>query len=116
MFQWLGSDTPPEILIPMKYDSIRFFPWNGKFTAVFTADKVGIYLSKWSYYEEAKQTIPCLYNDYQRFTFNNITYLAMLKNTGWGWVDWLTGEEKTPFQYSSSEDLPHPNWIQKQFY
>ena len=77
---------------------------------------MGFYLSKWSYGAKAKQTIPCLYEDYQRYTpEDGITRLAVMKDKKWGWVDWLTGIMKTEFIYDSKEDLPYPNWKQEVF-
>lgn len=113
MYQWMYDGVKVDELIPMKYDSIRNFPFNGAFTAVYRKGKVGFYLAKWSYEEDAKQTVACLYEDYQRFNDKGKTYLAVSKNGKWGWVDWLTGEEKTEFKYISKNELPYPNYEQK---
>lgn len=111
MFQSSGDEEYTE-LIPMQYDSLNFFPFNGKFTAVYNQGKIGFYLSMWSYYDEAKQTVLCMYDDYQRYTVNNKSYLAVKKNGKWGWVDWLTGEEKSDFVFETKDDLPYPSWVQ----
>ncbi|OUS01053.1 hypothetical protein A9Q86_09930 [Flavobacteriales bacterium 33_180_T64] len=113
MYQWTYEGTNVKELIPMKYDSIKYFPFNGAFTAVYNDGKVGFYLAKWSYGDKAKQTVPCLYEEYQRYNNNGITYLAVSKNGKWGWVDWLTGEEKTEFKYETKEELPYPKYEQK---
>ena len=111
MFQNYGLNEIVE-LIPMQYDSVRFIPFNGAFSAVYNNGQVGIYLSKWSYEDKAKQTVECLYQDYQRFNVNNTTYLAVKKDNKWGWVDWLTGEEKSDFITSIKEQLPQPIFVQ----
>ncbi len=115
MYQWMYSGLKTKELIPINYDSLRYFPFNGAFTAVYNDGKVGFFLSAWSYDEKAKQTVPCLYEDYQRFTVKNSTYLAVAKGGKWGWVDWLTGQEKTEFIYRTKEALPYPGWEQKYY-
>ncbi len=119
MYQWMYEGLNTKELIPMMYDSVRYIPFNGSFTAVYNNGKVGFYLSAWSY-DSARQTVPCLYEDYQRFTItkdmSTKTYLAVKKNGKWGWVDWLTGEEKTEFVYDTKDDLPHPNYFYVQEY
>ena len=111
MYQWLYEGLETKELIPMEYDSVNYIPFNGAFTSVYKKGKVGFYLSAWSY-EEAKLSVPCLYDNYQRFNVNNMTYLAVMKNGKWGWVDWLTGEEKSDFIYNSKEDITTPNFEQ----
>lgn len=112
MFQWMYDGTKTKELIPMEYDSVRYFPFNGAFTAVYNKGKVGFYLSAWSY-EDAKQTVACLYDDYQRFNAEGSVYLAVSKDGKWGWVDWLSGEEKSEFKSDTKEDLPYPDYEQK---
>lgn len=112
MHQWLFEGLKTKELIPMAYDAVNYFPFNGAFTAVYNGGKVGFYLSAWSY-EDAKQTVPCLYDNYQGFTVNNNSYLAVRKNGKWGWVEWLTGEEKSGFIYQSKEDITAPDYDQK---
>lgn len=112
MYQWMYEGVSTTELIPMEYDSLRYFPFNGAFTAVYNDGKVGFYLSAWSY-EDAKQTVPCIYENYQRFRINNLIYLALQKNGKWGWVDWLTGEEKSEFIYDTKDDLTTPNFEQQ---
>lgn len=34
----------------------------------------------------------------------------------WGWVDWLTGEEKSEFIYDIHEELPYPTYKQKTYF
>ena len=112
MYQSLGTKNLIK-LIPANYDSIIFFPFNGNFTAVYNNDKVGIYLSYWRYETKARQTVPCVYEDYKRFDVDGIPKLAVKKNGKWGWIDWLTGEEKSEFIYQSSKDLPYPHFKQE---
>ncbi|WP_457616529.1 hypothetical protein [Lutibacter sp.] len=116
MYQWRFDDLKTKMLIPMQYDSLDYFPYNANFTAVYNNDKIGFYLSAWVY-NEAKQTVPCLYDDYHRYIVtkdrSERTYLAVKKNGKWGWVNWLTGEEKTAFIYDIKEDLPYPNFVQE---
>lgn len=113
MYQWMYEGTKIKELVPMEYDSLKNYPFNGNFTAVYNGGKVGFYLAVWSYEDMAKQSVPCLYDDYQRFNSNGITYLAVSKDGKWGWVDWLTGEEKTEFIYETKDDLPAPAWEQQ---
>jgi len=111
LYQYLGDEIVEAI--PMQYDSLYHFPWNGKYTAVFNDGKVGFYLSYWTYNEEAKQSVPCIYEDYKRYiTDDQISKLAVKKDSKWGWIDWLTGEEKSEFKYETPEDLPYPYYKQ----
>jgi hypothetical protein len=98
--------------IPAKYDSINFFPFNGMYTAVYNEGKVGIYLSYWAYGSKAKQTVSCIYDNYKRFDADGIPKLAVQKNGKWGWIDWLTGEEKSEFIFETTKDLPYPHFQQ----
>lgn len=120
MYQWMYEGTDVKMLIPMEYDSVRNFPFNGAFTAVYNDVKVGIYLCEWSYGKDAKQTIECIYDGYRRINvkqdeYRSQLYLAMKKNGKWGWVDWLTGEEKSEFIYETTKDLPYPEFEQKSY-
>lgn len=110
MYQFI-EDMEQE-LIPMKYDSINFFPFNGKYTAVYNNGKVGFYLSHWSYGDNTKQSVECLYEDYKRFNADGVPKLAVKKDGKWGWVDWLTGKEKSEFKYETVDDLPYPFYKQ----
>jgi hypothetical protein len=118
MYQWMYEGTDVKILIPMEYDSIRNFPFNGAFTAVYNDGKVGIYLCEWSYGDDARQTVECKYEDYRRVNvkqdeYRSQLYLAMKKDGKWGWVDWITGEEKSEFIYETTKDLPYPDYKQR---
>lgn len=114
LYQYTYSDTEVEVLIPASYDSLRFIPFNGSFTVVYLGGKAGIYLSKWSYGDDAKQTVECLYDDYQRFSIENgTTYLAVKKDGYWGWLNWYTGEEKSEFKYAEKSELPYPYFKQE---
>ncbi|MBI1221224.1 MAG: hypothetical protein GC180_01365 [Bacteroidetes bacterium] len=111
MFQDVGG--PADTLIPMAYDSLKFFRWNGDFTAVYQAGKVGIYLSKWSFGEKAKEVIPCIYEDYAIYKVSDGTpVLAVQKDGKWGWINWLTGEVIDGFKAASKEDLPPVSYYQ----
>lgn len=99
-------------LIPAKYDSIRFFAYNSKYTAVYNKGKVGMYLSHWSYNDKAKQSVSCIYEDYKKYDADGIPKLAVKKDGKWGWIDWLTGEEKSEFKYETPDDLPYPHYNQ----
>jgi hypothetical protein len=114
MYQYIDKDNIIEA-VPMKYDSLYYFSWNGNFTAVFNEGKVGIYLSYWTYEKEAKESVPCIYEDYKNFNReeDNTKLLAVKKNGKWGWIDWLTGEEKSDFKYETTKDLPYPYYEQK---
>jgi len=111
MYQSLSENELTE-LIPMEFDSLHFFSWNGFFTPVYQSGKVGFYLSKWSYNEQAKQSVPCLYDDYQRFSADGVSKLACKRDGKWGWVNWLTGEEESEFYAETSDDLQYPYYHQ----
>ena len=112
LYQYMNDEFVEAI--PMKYDSLYHFPWNAYYTAVFNDGKVGFYLSYWSYDEQAKQSVPCIYDDYKRFkTEDQTPVLAVEKDGKWGWIDWLTGTEKSEFKYASPDDLPYPHYEQK---
>ena len=124
MYQSRYSNGSPVEIIPMKYDSISYFPVNEKYTVVYNNGKIGFYLSYFDYEEDAKQTVACLYDDYKKFSFKysgknrfppisyTENYLAVKKNGKWGWVDWFTGEEKSAFIYKTTNDLPTPDYLQ----
>jgi hypothetical protein len=115
MYQFLDEVNSTE-LIPMAYDSLNFYPFNGKYTAVYNNGKVGFYLSYSSYDKQAKQTVACKYEDYKRFDADGVSKLAVKKNGKWGWVDWLTGEEKNEFIYDSTDVLPYPHYKQNYWF
>lgn len=116
MYQWMYEGTKCNELIPMQFDSLRFFPFNGNFTAVYQKGKVGFYLAKWTYDDLAKQSVACLYDDYQRYRIKGVIYLAVQKGEKWAWIDWLTGEEKSDFSADTHQALPAPNYEQKQMF
>jgi hypothetical protein len=116
MYQFLDMNMEEKELIPMQYDSLNFYPFNGKYTAVYNNGKVGFYLSFWSYDEQAKQTVACKYEDFKRFNADGDSKLAVKKDGKWAWVDWLTGEEKSEFIYESTNDLPYPHYKQKYWF
>lgn len=125
MFQaWSENDVTQ--MIPMQYDSIDFFGFNAEVTGVWNSGKVGIYISPWSFDEDARQTIPCLYDDYKIFNVERtvydgmghykkyVTYVAIKKNNRWAWIDWITGELKTDFIVDlENEKMPYPDFEQK---
>lgn len=116
MFQ---SMSPGEIkeMIPMQYEKVDFFPWNDPYTAVYNDGKVGFYLSGWVFDDQAKQSIPCIYDEYQRYVVQDGTpYLAVKRDGKWGWVDWLYGEEIAPFSYDTKEALPGPHFRQELYF
>ncbi|MGK0377433.1 MAG: hypothetical protein ACJA1Z_001242 [Patiriisocius sp.] len=114
MYQFL--DDQKKELIPMQYDSLNFYSFNGKYTAVYNNEKVGFYLSYWSYDEQAKQTVDCKYEDYKRFDADGVSKLAVKKDGKWGWVDWLTGKEKSEFIFNSPDELPYPHYKQNYWF
>lgn len=111
MYQSLGENDLTT-LIPAKYDSIRFFGYNSKYTAVYNKEKVGMHLSYWSYNENTKLSVPCIYEDYKNFDADGVLKLAMKKDGKWGWVNWLTGKEESEFKYATTDDLPYPYYKQ----
>lgn len=117
LYQFIAENNIIEA-IPMKYDSIHYFSWNRNFIVTFNEGKVGIYLSYWIYDEEAKESVPCMYEDYTivKRDVDNITVLAVKKNNKWGWINWLTGEEKSEFTFETAKDLPYPYYEQKYWF
>jgi hypothetical protein len=121
MFQQYYGEEEITQMIPTNYDSIYFFHFNDPFMVVYNEGKLGIYLSRLSYYENSKETVACLYDEYivyKRYLRGNTyprerKYLAVSKNGKWGWVDWLTGEVKSEFVYDSFDDLPAPAYKQE---
>lgn len=111
MYQSLGENDLTT-LIPAKYDSIRFFGYNSNYTAVYNKGKVGMHLSYWSYNENTKLSVPCIYEDYKNFDADGVLKLAMKKDGKWGWVNWLTGKEESEFKYETLDDLPYPYYKQ----
>lgn len=109
MFQYFYKNKYKE-LIPMEYDSVKFIPYNGLFTVVYNKGKAGVYLSAWSFGDEARQTVQCIYDDISYATTYGRDYAAALKDDMWGWIDFITGEEKSKFRYRNIEDLPKPDW------
>jgi len=111
VYQSLGENDLTT-LIPAKYDSIRFFGYNSKYTAVYNKGKVGMHLSYWSYNENTKLSVPCIYEEYKNFDADGVLKLAVKKDGKWGWVNWLTGKEESEFKYETLDDLPYPYYKQ----
>ncbi len=114
MYQYIDKNNIIEA-IPMNYDSIYYYSWNGNFTTVFNEGKAGIYLSYWTYEQEAKESVPCIYDDFKTFNReeDNTKLLAVKKDGKWAWIDWLTGEVKSEFKHETTQDLPYPYYEQK---
>ena len=66
MYQWRFKGNKVKEMIPMTYDRVDYFPFNGEFTAVYNNGKLGIYLCEWSFDKDAKQTVDCKYDGYKR--------------------------------------------------
>jgi hypothetical protein len=58
-------------------------------------------------------TVPCVYEDYKRYTADGVPKLAMKKDGKWGWVNWLTGQPMSEFNYETPDDLPYPHYKQR---
>jgi len=78
-------------LIPAEYDSLDFFGWNNPFTGVYKNGKVGIYTSARSF-EDARETVPCQYDNYKIIAGNRDYFLAVQLNEKWSWMDWREGK------------------------
>jgi hypothetical protein len=100
LYQWLYRGLMTRELIPMKYDSLDFIGFNAPFTRVYQEGKHGVYLSGWSY-EDARESVPCIYDDSQIIRQDNQTCLAVQKAGQWFWVNWETGQE---YQGQSAAD------------
>jgi len=105
LYQWSYKGLMTIELIPMEYDSIDFIGFNAPFTTVYQEGKHGVYLSGWSY-EDAHETVPCIYDDSQLIRQGNRLYIAVKKNSKWFWVNWKTGEELSNITADSWEELP----------
>ena len=116
MFQLDPDQKSSNELIPMAYDSINAFHFNGNVTGVWNDGKVGLYSSYFSYGEDARQTVECLYDDFRRITVwrdrQKSEYTAVKKDSLWAWIDWKTGELQTKFLYKTTEELPYPRFLQ----
>jgi hypothetical protein len=126
MYQ-LGSENNAIMMIPPLYDSIDFFRYNGLITGVWNDGKVGIYTCSWTYGDEdAKQTVPCLFEGYRIFNIEKnipsfygnytktIVYVAVKQGGLWAWIDWMTGELKTDFTVDlDKESMPYPEFEQE---
>lgn len=99
IYQCWGEDCTE--FIPMDYDSLRSFQQNAWFTAVYNNGKVGFYLAAWSFGDQAKQTVPCEYDNFKIVedtrSYPFVPYLAVEKGGKWAWVDWLTGALKSDY-------------------
>jgi len=74
MYQWMFEGTNVKEMIPMQYDKVDYFPFNGAFTTVYNNDKIGIYLCEWSYRKNAKQTVECKYDEIKKFSVKKDEY------------------------------------------
>ncbi len=103
MYQYLST---PDTLIPMEYDSLDFFYFNGAITPVYRNGKVGFYA--WG---ETGQTVPCRYDGYEKKWYKwsrtspEMFYMLVQRDGKWGVVDWWTGEELTPFEADTKEGV-----------
>ncbi len=115
MYQYV-SDTPT-VLIPAQYDSLDFFHWNGKVTAVYKDGKVGFYTCAWTYDDEAKQTVACQFDDFEFVVKESQgpRYLAVKQNGKWAWWDWFNNKVKSEWYEGDREDLPYPYYTQEQY-
>lgn len=112
MYQILGNDFRE--VIPMQYDSIRFYPWNSPITAVYREGKVGFYLSYWSYDSLAREIVPCEYDDYKRYQKDDGSlYLAVKKEGHWAWIDWINNKLESELIYPELDSLPYPYYQQE---
>ncbi len=111
--KWGMYQLSQELIAPV-YDSIYFFRWNGVVTPVFQNGKVGFHTSPWSYDDEAKETIPCIYDDYEFVVKQEggTRYLAVKKDNKWAWIDWLSGELKSEWYEGERSNLPYPYYQQ----
>ena len=92
LYQWLYRGLMTRELIPMEYDSLEFIGINRPFTIVYQKGKHGVYLSGWNY-ENARESVPCIYEDSKIFIDGNRTCLAVKKASDWFWINWETGQE-----------------------
>ena len=110
LHQWLYRGLLTRELIPTKYDSLDFIPYNGSFTAVYQQGKVGIYLSPWVF-ENAVESVACQYDDHEIRLIETIPYLAVKKQDRWIWVDWQSGTEYADAPADTPQELSPPNFV-----
>ena len=110
LHQWLYRGLMTRELIPTKYDSLDFIPYNGSFTAVYQQGNVGIYLSPWVF-ENAVESVACQYDDHEIRLIETIPYLAVKKQDRWIWVDWQSGTEYADAPADTPQELSPPNFV-----
>ncbi len=103
MFQL--TDDMAEMLVPMNYDTLKFFGYNRPFTFVWNDGKLGVYFSPWL--DKTKgQTVACIYDSGKIFhDSEDYYYFAAKKNGKWGWVDFYTGQDQSPFIVEAVSEL-----------
>ena len=92
LYQWLFRGLMTRELIPMAYDSLEFIGISRPFAVVYQKGKHGVYLSGWNY-ENARESVPCIYEDSKIFIDGNRTCLAVKEAGEWFWINWETGQE-----------------------
>jgi len=104
LYQWLYRGLMTRELIPMTYDSLEFIGINRPFTIVYQKGKHGVYLSGWNF-ENARESVPCIYEDSKIFIDGNRTCLAVKEAGDWFWINWETGQEFRGQTASDPEQL-----------
>jgi hypothetical protein len=92
LYQWLYRGLMTRELIPMAYDSLEFIGINRPFAVVYQKGKHGVYLSGWNY-ENARESVPCIYEDSKIVIDGNRICLAVKEAGQWFWMNWETGQE-----------------------
>jgi hypothetical protein len=71
---------------------------------------MGIHLLEWTVgSEDAKESVPCIYDELVKAEIKGCTYLAACKTGKWMWIDWYTGREVEEGTFNSFNDLPKPD-------
>ena len=104
LYQWLYRGLMTRELIPMTYDSLEFIGINRPFAIVYQKGKHGVYLSGWNF-ENARESVPCIYEDSKIFIDGNRTCLAVKEAGDWFWINWQTGQEFRRQTASDPEQL-----------
>jgi len=107
-------------VIPEEFDAVDFFDDSGTVAGAYKKGKVGLFIPLGIL--ENNQTVPCEYDDYKVFyifsphpeggdSYIGTPYVAVRKKGMWAWINHLTGEVMTDFNYDMvKKQLPYPQF------
>lgn len=95
-------------LIPMEYDSIKFFGFNHPFTIVGKDGLLGIHTSSWG--EIGQLSVSCRFDEFKIYRHEGKYWLAGKRNGKWRWVNWYNGYESSSEKEYHQELPVYTNW------